>query len=464
MAGSSGELQPQDGSTLARVINNTNGKCSTCSKNAMNASVSCLMCKVKFHAHDCSADQQDICNASFYRLFKPLSDKSGNNSHRPGNFKFVCDNCLTAFEVQQVATTENKLAEIENKFVGLETKLETSLNEIKLMISGPGANNTNVMHSTDIAVSDNSTYPVKNLCNNFNNAWADGGKSGIVLNTLQNTLTSILSDANKSSTNPLEKNSSEPTTAESILVINKNDDDLIDKKNMKTINKTMIKEKVVIRKSFKNKRGNTVFVCDSLENRNKLRDQIVKSVPDVSFNAPPPLHPVVAIVGFDKDCTPEEVEDALKHQNHFISNFLDMNKASFESHLSHLVTKPLKNNPELLQALYRVSPALRTLLKKFNDRLTIGSTCCRVYERSNVKRCNRCFKFGHFAAQCQEDTPTCGFCSQPHDTRDCPIRNIDSSIPVCSNCTHSSVYNHDVNHPAFSYSCPVFKDNLNQQR
>ena len=90
---------------------------------------------------------------------------------------------------------------------------------------------------------------------------------------------------------------------------------------MKTINRTMISEKVSIAKSFKNKLGNTVFVCDSVESRNKLRDEIVKNIPDVSYKAPPPLRSVVAVVGFDNECTNDDLIDAFIHQNHFVKDF-----------------------------------------------------------------------------------------------------------------------------------------------
>ena len=249
------------------------------------------------------------------------------------------------------------------------------------------------------------------------------------------------------------------TVLKPVLIINKHDDSFTDKENMKVINKTMIAEKMTITKSFKNKLGNTVFVCDSVEKRNKLRDEIVKSIPDISYKAPPPLRPVVTVVGFDNECTSDDLLDALVDQNHFVEDFLTLNNCKLADHVSCISTKPLKNNRELSQALFRISPTFRQLLKKFYDKVIIGSMRCKIYDRHNVKRCNNCYDFGHFAAECKADSPVCGFCSGSHETSSCPAKS--SGKPVCCNCKKSDAHSHDTNHPAYSFNCPVYKSHLN---
>ena len=248
-----------------------------------------------------------------------------------------------------------------------------------------------------------------------------------------------------------------------ILIINKSDGAEAEKECMKMINKTMIKQKVPISKSFKNKLGNTVFVCDSVENRNRLRDEIVKHIPTVSYKAPPPFRSVVAIVGFDNDCTVNDLNDALVNQNHTIKNFLELNNTSLSDHSIHLVTRTLKNNDDLSQALFKVSPALRQLLKKINDKVIVGSTCCKIYDRHNFKRCNRCYDFGHFAAQCKAEQPVCGYCAGPHQTNECSIKDSAGSQPVCNNCKNSDEHCNNTRHPAYSFSCPVYQSHLNLQ-
>ena len=248
-----------------------------------------------------------------------------------------------------------------------------------------------------------------------------------------------------------------------ILIINKNENPDTEKQYKKIINKTMINEKVPIAKTFRNKLGNTVFICNSIENRNKLRDEIVKNIPDVSYKAPPPHRQVVAVVGFDNDCTIENLYDALVNQNQFIKDFLAFNESTVSDHLSHLSTKPLKNNSELSQAIFKVSPTLRQLMKRFFDKVIIGSTRCRIFDRHNLKRCNNCYDFGHFAAECKAENPVCGYCSGRHQTSDCPVKSTDNSVPVCCNCTKSDEHSQSTNHPAYSFDCPVYKSHLNMR-
>ena len=464
MEGASGGTRTMCGTPHPRLIM-PNGKCTTCSRNAMNSCVTCLFCKDKFHAHDCTIDSPDICNATFFKMFKPLTEKSGVNSTRPGNFKFICDNCLTNFELDQAADQNDKLHKIENKVEGLESSvleikrlLLHSPNNIA-MCSAPSAAFASIsMNKKSETVESLHQHPTQKDENfDSHNMWNDSKRAIGVIKSLQ-------PEIHTSST--FDNGSKIPVQAskqKSILIIGKIDDESVEKDHMKFVRQTMIKEKVSIKNSYKNRIGNTVLVCDSLEHRDKLKDELVKNRPELVVKAPPNLQPVIAVVGFDKECSDNELIDALVNQNHYISDFFSLNKCSFNDHINHLVTKPLKNDPESAQAIFRVSSSLRKLLTNFNDKVTIGSTCCKVYDRRNVKRCNNCFKFGHFAAQCPAEEPTCGFCSESHQTRSCP--NKESGVPICCNCSNSDDDSANaVDHPAYSFNCPMYKKQLNQKK
>ena len=262
------------------------------------------------------------------------------------------------------------------------------------------------------------------------------------------TVNSAFNKDNTSNVTP-PANKSQKSLAKPVLIINKHADLATDKENMKTLNKAMITGKVSFDKSFKNKLGNTVFVCSSVDSRDKLRDEIVKNIPDVSYKAPPPLRPVITVVGFDKECDTDDLNDAIVYQNHFIKDFLAFNNCELSDHVEHIATKPLKKNNDLSQALFRVSPAFRDLLQKFDNKITIGSMRCKIYDRHNLKRCNNCYDFGHFAAHCKSPS-VCGKCaSTEHETKDCT-----SKIYKCINCIRHNFK--DINHPAFSHKCPCF--------
>ena len=76
------------------------GKCKKCKNKVHNNFVVCLFCSSKFHAAGCS--NNDICTPTFLSSFKPFSEKTvPKYAARPGNFHFICDSCLTGFEIKK---------------------------------------------------------------------------------------------------------------------------------------------------------------------------------------------------------------------------------------------------------------------------------------------------------------------------------------------------------------------------
>jgi hypothetical protein len=63
--------------------------------------------------------------------------------------------------------------------------------------------------------------------------------------------------------------------------------------------------------------------------------------------------------------------------------------------------------------------------------------------------CYRCQIYGHIAVQCQSRNPTCGFCAEAHDTRECLKSKETNTVPKCVNCQGS--------HNPNSTECPVMR-------
>ena len=103
------------------------GKC----KNKVHFNfVTCLICSSKFHATGCSNDI-DICTPSFLSSFRPFSEKvAPKYAARPGTFHFVCDACLTEFEINRASSRDDKVDSLSSKV----SSLESGLNEIKAML------------------------------------------------------------------------------------------------------------------------------------------------------------------------------------------------------------------------------------------------------------------------------------------------------------------------------------------
>ena len=400
------------------------GKCKKCSKKVFNKFVTCFCCKSKFHASGCSNDI-DICTPTFCDTFKPFSEKTAPKyAARPGNFHFICDPCLTRFECEQATNRDDKVDDLKRKVNGLEK----GLSEIKGLLMGkngcsssqiehPFTDNVSVVHGQG---QDNPWH--------LNNRYApiafphDG----------------------------FEEGNDFPIPTSSTVILPAIEDKTLEKTRMKDISKAVMKSKVSISNSYRNKKGETVIVCESTENMDTLKSNIHEIVPDIAFKSPDIRKCSVGIVGFDDNCTGSDLIDALIEQNFFLKAFFSAN--SSDAHIKYYGTKPLKKDAERFQADFRISRQLRQLLQRHNDRVIVGILSCKVYDRTFVKRCALCQKYGHFVAQCPNpDEPKCAKCGGDHETKNC--QNHDQHFN-CINCIRAGLDSTD--HACYSHMCPVF--------
>ena len=219
-------------------------------------------------------------------------------------------------------------------------------------------------------------------------------------------------------------------------------------------------------KSYRNKSGDLLVVCESKDTREQIKNLVLDKNENIVFNTPEEKRPSITIVGLPKEYKKEEIVDMLTMQNGYIKTFAVSNK--IEEHITIHAIRPLKNNSHRHQVFATVSPVLRQGLKYFNDKVTLGLTTCKVYDRFHVKRCNNCQNFGHYAKDCPNPT-TCGKCSGDHPTTECI-----QFTSKCINCTRNKEV--DIDHAATSFHCPSFlkqqndlksklnRDNLNLPR
>ena len=166
------------------------------------------------------------------------------------------------------------------------------------------------------------------------------------------------------------------------------------------------------------------------------------------MNSPQAKLKPVTIVGLPKAYKENEVVDMLLLHNDFIKNFAIANK--IEDHIKVHVVKPLRNNQEVYQIFASVSPTLREGMQNYKNKVLIGISSCRIYDRSRTKRCNNCQHYGHFAKDCETpNEPVCGKCSGNHRTDGCLFPNEKK----CINCVRTN--NKESNHEAFDHKCPT---------
>ena len=371
---------------------NEHGICSKCSRPAAGEVVVCMICNFKFHAI-CTGVEQTICTATFLGDFTKVVNKAGAYKGRPGNFRFVCDPCLTNFELKKSAQVQCEVTNLESRVQGqvnnLESKvgsLASDITEIKNMLKASSNDNNN---SRTTAINDTSP-------------WGDSTRVVIMKNTLSGS------------------------------------------PNLKALEKHVVDNNINVSATYENKKGNTVIVCKTKQDGNAIQQEVKKILPGFTVKTPVERRSVISVVGFRADHDAKAVEKMITDNNYFLS------KSATVDNFSVYKVKPCLNNPAVYQAMIKVTDGIRQAIVNNGNRIIVGLYNCQVYDQHPVKRCFKCQGYGHFKADCTE-VFSCGKCGESHDTLNCT----STTKIECVNCKRDN--EHDItSHNALSTSCPCF--------
>ena len=105
--------------------------------------------------------------------------------------------------------------------------------------------------------------------------------------------------------------------------------------------------------------------------------------------------------------------------------------------VSEIITGILDNNPQIKEllnaehaltqvfsrvrdgkkmAVLKMSPDVRNAVACSGNRMFLGLTSCRTFDRFWATQCHHCRKFGHTKDRCpaENTSPACSFCAGPH--------------------------------------------------
>ena len=240
----------------------TNSICPACNSTPSQAEcVECFICKSHYHAICEGANEVLLGTKTMVKTFVAASRKS--------NFKFFCDVCLTEFERNLVETEDQKMNGLVNKVNNMETKLLKSPFQLK---AKPGK-------------------PLRN------SVWNDEEKLATVKAPPQN----------------------------SVLVIKKS---ITNEQNVEIqdqVQQIMIQNNIPVIQSFMNKSGDMVMVCETQDDRDKMKNLMSNSNEEIVMNAPAEKRPAITIVGLKKEHGREEIIQMLVLQNAFRKRFANSN-------------------------------------------------------------------------------------------------------------------------------------------
>lgn len=375
---------------------NGEGKCTSCSQVCSKSEIlCCCSCESSFHAVCSSVDKKEyLCTTSYLKMYYSSTSKS--------NFKWFCDSCLTTFEVSKTATVDDRIGHLTS--------------QVSKMVS-----NMNELNQTVASLQQNQLQDGKHNNDDFPQpAWVDPNrtqavKSSLLIKPTAGTTTSLSNDLGK-------------------------------------IRDIAVNNNIQVRNVGISKSGNTFIHCSSTADRNKLQPLLSDNYQGREIIPLKENLPHITINGIiqvdDEDITGDKVLRQICNQNPVIADL----KESGEELKVLFVRKQITS--KTIMAVVKVGTKIRDAIKHNGNRLFIGISSCRVFDRFFVKRCNKCQSFGHYKDQCKGHA-VCGYCAESHCSEDCPIKDSkDCSLLKCHNCKENGL--DYIGHSTFWPKCPSY--------
>ena len=384
----------------------TSGICLSCEDaDAMCSYVVCFICSEKFHGvcRDAQGDKngnETISTRSFFRGYDRMIN-SDKYKERPGSFVFICDVCMTNHEAKQAIKQETKIDMIDKRVDKLSDSMEEMKHLLHQAINRP------------VITSESLPSPHESQSFSYSNA-------------LKNP-------------NPLKR---------SVLIVDEPEGDT---PNSGHIEKVITDNSIHIEKSYKNKKGSTVYICPTEKDRNSLNDKLSSNLPLLKKTVPPERLPTIGIANLSTKYSNEDLTKLILQAHPDIKDCVDKREM-----FKVLNVKPHLKDTSKYQATIRISSHIRSIIESHGDRLYIGLFSCSVFDRFYVKRCNKCQKFNHYMSECKETLTVCGHCSENHESNACPKRETAGFHPCCINCKKSKNESVQHSHSAFDRSCPTY--------
>lgn len=362
------------------------GICKHCKKDAQAEFMECWICQEKYHVIEC--DTEPMIQPSFLR------NQWGTMMKKWPCMTFTCPLCRENVKTKEEAIMSGRVRLLEETSLKSNKRLEDIMDLLNTLVTKPQEEG--------------------NLRDTYSNVLTKDGPSLIVIDK-------------PASNEPLNEAESQA--------------------KMDEVKKAAIQSKVSVNRSYINKSGRTVFVCNNTKSKEALLPHVQKVFSTRKITTPKPKLPTITVPFIEDKYDNQDLLTALRNQNEEYGILFDADNTQV------LFMAPMKDKDRKFQAVLRVAEDVRERIKANGDRLFIGSSSCPVYDRFFVKRCNRCQGFHHFQKDydgCKR-AAVCALCTGNHDTRGC---HTDEHMYKCVNCEKSG--QEDFMHAAHSLHCPSY--------
>ena len=166
---------------------------------------------------------------------------------------------------------------------------------------------------------------------------------------------------------------------------------------------------------------------------------------DVAVSESRKMLPKMTLLDAPPSLSDSEIISGIQDKNLKIKGLLDA------GHSLTLVFSRTRDEKKM--AVMKMSPDVRKAIVSSGNRVFLGLTSCRAFDRFWATQCHHCQKFGHTRDRCpaKNASPVCGFCAGSHISSDCP----DKRVLKCVNCSSLGNPSERCQHSTSSLECPV---------
>ena len=317
-------------------------------------------------------------------------------------FFFICEHCQTGHEQTEASTIKEQMAEV----VKAVTVLSKEVSDLK---AAKQCEDNNPVNNIPQPIAATPAVPPK-INGTATPAWKD------------------------------PKHTEEVIKKDKVTVCIKSGGNAV---NLSKVKEAVTKNGIQIIKASVNQKNGDVFVdFPSIEQRDKLVPLLNEATPENTVHTVKNKCPVITIRNVLNFVDEADFIEKIKSQNQSISE-----KLAGGSEFSIVFTKQHEMRPgfdhsegntgenTVHQIVARVSEDIRHVIKTAGDKIFVGLSSLRVFDRFYVKSCAQCHRYGHYHADC-DSTPCCGYCgSENHLSKDCPIHQAKEETKYkCVNC------------------------------
>ena len=405
------------------------GQCETCEvKVGEKEIVQCRCCDQRFHAicGKVEKHQKISSNVSFFQAY--LTAKA--------NFSWACDVCLTKEEESQISTVNEKFCSLSTDLANLTTLVQNLTTQIPDKVT-PNMDEIKAELSLEFSTRITQEFDqVKTILR-------DEIASLETVKTAQ-----IPTDLSETEWPSFPHNKSKETRTSLVV---KRDEASGKSVDLDKLEKTLIDHGIRVNSVHVSDTGDTFINLPDKSSSEKLQPLIRDAEPTNEIHTLKSKLPCIALLGVTRPYTKPEIENMILKQNTVIASLVEKG-----SQLKVLYTKVPEGDNTFHQVVLRVSPDIRRAIKSSGNKLHMGRVVHKVVDRFYIRRCNGCQSFGHYQDKCPtKASPICGYCSEAHQSKNCPIKNGPHTAYTCHNCSTGGLVANG--HSTFFRDCPAYK-------